>query len=99
MSAGNKVMKNHGGKLWDALFLIIKDNDKDFIIDYIKRIPCEYCIKDTLNKIEKYYDFNNKSVEEIRRLLWSLRCRLISKYKDTDEDYNNFIDYLNINKI
>jgi hypothetical protein len=49
-----------------------------------------------LKKIEKHYDFKEKSIDETRRMLWSLRCSLIGKYKDDDESFNRYIDFLNI---
>lgn len=91
------IMPSQGGKLWDSLFILVKDNDKDFIIDYINRLPCDFCIKDTHEKLNKLnLDFDNKSINETRRLLWTLRCNLIKKYNDTDEDFNNYLDYLRL---
>ena len=96
MPAGSKIMKNHGGSMWDTLFIMVKDNDEDFIMEFIKRTPCIMCMNHALKKIEKHYDFKEKSIDETRRLLWSLRCSLIGKYKDDDESFNRYIDYLNI---
>lgn len=93
----NNLMLDHGGKFWDTLFILVKENDKEFIINYINRLPCKTCINDSILKIDRLnLDFVNKSVNETRRLLWTLRCNLIKRYKDTDEDFNNYLEYLRL---
>ena len=47
-------MEKHGGKMWDSLFLLVKDNDEKFIKDYIDRLPCDKCSLGFKEYMKKY---------------------------------------------
>ena len=44
------ILKTHGGKMWDTLFLLVRDNDNEFILEFIDRLPCDDCKKIFLKK-------------------------------------------------
>lgn len=77
-SAG--TMHTHGGKLWDSLFILIKDNDKQFIYDFCSRIPCETCKNDFIIKLNNK-DLENKTREELLQILWQCRGDIHDKYR------------------
>jgi|TARA_E500000305_G_C3973047_1_gene212930 hypothetical protein len=89
--------KKFGGAWWDTLFILIKDNDKDFIFSFVDRMACHNCRKCFFDKIkDKNLDLN-KPRKEVYRTLWNLRCLIDSnKYwdKNTDEDLYNYLKYL-----
>ena len=88
------LMKKFGGAFWDTLFLFIKDNDKDFIYNYISRLPCKTCADDMKKRLDDF-NLDNKSKKEIIEFLWSCRQDLHDKYKEkTLEEY---LSYLGIN--
>jgi len=89
--------KKFGGCFWDTLNIFVKDNDSDFILDYVNRLPCDDC-KRRFFKSLKYnkYDFSKMKSNEIRKTLWRIRCNQDPKYKDKDttEDFNNYMKFL-----
>tara|TARA_R110000868_G_scaffold132225_2_gene342862 strand:+ start:476 stop:772 length:297 start_codon:yes stop_codon:yes gene_type:complete len=88
------ITKKFGGCFWDTLFILVQDNDEDFILELIMRLPCHSCYKGFL-RASKKYDLNcNK--EECMRKLWSIRCNIDEKYKDFDNDkkYNEYLVFL-----
>ena len=91
----NGFTNKFGGAWWDTLFIFVKDNDKDFIYEFVERIPCDDCKKNFHNHFNNY-DFNvNK--HEIRKILWEIRCKIhVVKYgeKNNDEDLNKYLEYL-----
>jgi len=86
-----EITKKFGGAFWDTLFIFVKDDDDEFILEFIKRLPCHSCYKSFLRESKKYNLCCNK--KECRRKLWSLRCIIDKKYKDCDNE-NNYNDYL-----
>ena len=93
----NDINTKFGGAFWDTLNLFIQDNDCDFIFEFVNRLPCDDCKRRFFRCIKyKSYNFNNKNKNEIRRLLWSIRCDQDPKYKDKDttEDFNNYMKFL-----
>ncbi len=87
------INKKFGGAWWDTLFILIKDDDEDFIMDFIERLPCKICRDNFYHKIKvKRINFKCKK-EEIWVRLWSLRCMMDEKYKNkNNEEYLK--DYL-----
>ena len=92
-------METHGGKIWDALFLLIKDDDEDFILNIINRMPCEFCVRHTNNCI-KDNNINFKgNKEDIFKSLWTLRCLLHPhKYINNDVELKKYLNYLLVPK-
>tara|TARA_R110000823_G_scaffold161009_2_gene292544 strand:+ start:1172 stop:1447 length:276 start_codon:yes stop_codon:yes gene_type:complete len=87
------VIRTHGGAMWDTLFILLKDNDKDFIVNFIQRLPCKDCIDKTMDELNKH-NLDNKSKEELYKILWDLRSDLHNKYKDkTLDHYLNYLFY------
>lgn len=87
------TMQAHGGKLWDSLFILVKDNDKDFIYDFCNRIPCQTCKSDFINMLNNR-DFNNKTRDQLINILWECRCQIHSKYKK--KSLAEYLDYLKL---
>jgi len=90
------VMEKFGGSMWDTLFLLVNDKDNnDFIFDFVNRLPCEKCINNFNKCIRKNnISFNNDKNDTYKKL-WFLRCEMnVSKYKNTDEELNNYLKYL-----
>tara|TARA_R110002126_G_scaffold144407_2_gene290526 strand:+ start:2281 stop:2583 length:303 start_codon:yes stop_codon:yes gene_type:complete len=99
MSAGS-VNAKFGGAWWDTLFLFVRDNDEKFIRDFVGRMPCPKCSNEFYKKLEGIS--LEGDVWTIRRKLWSIRCLIHAvKYagKDTDKDYNDYLNFLMINKM
>ena len=46
------INKKFGGAWWDTLFILIKDDDEDFIMDFIERLPCKICRDNFYHKIK-----------------------------------------------
>ena len=86
-----EIMYKNGGKIWDTLFILLKDNDSDFVLDIIDRLPCEKCKKNALNKISDY-NLENKTKEELYEILWKFRGDIHPKYKD--KPLKEYLDYL-----
>jgi len=89
-------MKTFGGIFWDTLFILLRDNDDDFIINFVNRLPCEICKKEFF-RISKKYNMNCKK-EECYEVLWAIRCKIDKKYRDskTKEKLNEYLKYLKI---
>ena len=86
-----ELMKKFGGAFWDTLFLFIKDNDNEFIYDFVSRLPCKNCAADMINRLDNF-NLNNKSKKEIIEFLWNCRQELHDKYKEkTLEEYLNYL--------
>ena len=87
-------MKKFGGSMWDTLFLLVKDNDEQFIRNYIERLPCESCSKGFLEYMKKY-DLNC-SRSECYKKIWTIRCKIDKKYRsmNTEEDLSSYLKYL-----
>ena len=88
----NEISKKFGGAWWDTLFLFVQDNDGDFILDFTSRIPCDDC-KKTFHQFTKRKDLNLFTKEDLRRILWTTRCKMDPKYKDMDNEAS-YYDYL-----
>lgn len=88
----SKLMYKHGGKFWDTLFILIDDNDKNFIYDFANRIPCNDCKYDFI-RILKEKDLDNKSRDQLIKILWDCRGELHGKYKE--KSLQSYMDYLN----
>ncbi len=88
------ITKKFGGSFWDTLFILIDDNDSDFILEFVKRLPCHSCYKGFLRECKKF-DLNCDK-ETCMRKLWSIRCIVDEKYKnyDNEEKFNNYLVYL-----
>ncbi len=87
------INKKFGGAWWDTLFILVKDNDEDFILSFVERLPCEICRHNFYHKIcVKKISFKCKK-EDIWRHLWSMRCMMDPKYKDKNNE-ENLKDYL-----
>ena len=89
------TMKDHGGKLWDSLFILIKDNDKQFIYDFCSRIPCKTCRDDFIIMLNRK-DLDNKSREELIKILWECRGQIHDKYKK--KSLQDYLIYLGLYK-
>lgn len=90
-----KIMQNHGGAMWDTLFILcIKDFDKDFILDFCSRLPCKDCSDDIIAKLNNF-NLENKTRAEILKFLWESRQKLHDKYNN--KDFNNYLEFLGIN--
>jgi len=87
-------MKTHGGAMWNALFLLVRDYDDNFIKDFVKRLPCETCSRGFLEYMKKY-DLNC-SKKECYRKLWHIRCKIDRKYwnSDSQDDLDKYLNYL-----
>ena len=57
-----KIIHRFGGAWWDTLFMFIKDNDQEFILDFVDRMPCDYCRQHFLKEAFNY-NFNQKKEE------------------------------------
>ena len=88
-----KIMTEFGGAFWDTLFLFVKDNDKDFIYNYISRLPCQTCADDMIKKLDNY-NLYDKSKKEIIEILWICRQQIHDKYKD--KSLEEYLSYLGI---
>ena len=93
----NEISNKFGGAWWDTLFLFVQDNDGDFILDFTSRIPCQDC-KKTFHQFTKRKDLNKYNKEELRRILWTTRCKMDPKYKDMDNEvsYNDYLMFLTL---
>ncbi len=92
MDNRSEIVKKFGGSWWDTLFILIKDKDSEFILDFVDRLPCDICRKHFLEESFKY-NFN-QSKEELYKILWKIRCK-IDKKKYGEMMDNNFLqDYL-----
>tara|TARA_R100000773_G_C4209922_1_gene109759 strand:- start:345 stop:680 length:336 start_codon:yes stop_codon:yes gene_type:complete len=87
------IMKEFGGSFWDTLFLFVKDNDKDFIYNFVSRLPCQTCADDMIKKLDNY-NLDNKSKKEIIEILWICRQEIHDKYKD--KPLEEYLSYLGI---
>ena len=90
-------IKKFGGNMWDILFILLKDNDGDFILEFVNRIPCEECKIHFLNKI-KNINLQNLDREKLYIVLWKIRTRIDPKYgdKNTMKDLKNYLSYLQL---
>ena len=93
------ILKTHGGKIWDTLFLLVRDNDNEFILKFVDRLPCDDCKKNFLKKIKRKNINFNVSKNECYRLLWDIRCNIHVKYfdKNNDEELEKYLKYLMLN--
>jgi hypothetical protein len=90
-------MEKFGGAMWDTLFLLVNDNDNDFIYDFINRLPCEKCINNFNKCIRKNKISFDCDKNEIYKKLWTMRCKMNeAKYIDNDEKLNDYLKYLYI---
>ena len=89
-----ELMVEFGGAFWDTLFLFIKDNDKEFIYEFVSRLPCKTCADDMIKRLDDF-NLDNKSKKEIIEFLWSCRQELHDKYKD--KSLEEYLSYLGIN--
>lgn len=88
-------MEKFGGIMWDTLFLLVQDNDEDFILSFVERLPCSNCPINFKKKMRKHsITLNNLSKEETYKKLWHLRCLMNPKYKNNSEDLNNYLKFL-----
>jgi len=94
-------MKTFGGAFWDTLFILVKDNDEDFIFDFVNRLPCKLCINNFFHKLKRTKFSFDCNKEECLRKLWTMRCMIDEKYKDYDnkEMLQEYLKYLNLNYI
>tara|TARA_E500000318_G_C3428335_1_gene160107 strand:- start:289 stop:579 length:291 start_codon:yes stop_codon:yes gene_type:complete len=89
------IMEKFGGSMWDTLFLLVKDNDSDFIFDFVNRLPCEKCINNFNKCIRKNNISFHEDKNEIYKKLWTMRCKMNeAKYKDNLLDLNEYLKYL-----
>ena len=88
------TMQIHGGKIWDTLFILVKDNDKQFIYDFCNKIPCQTCKNDFIIILNRM-DLDNKSRDELLNILWECRCEIHSKYKK--KTLTGYLEYLKLN--
>ena len=80
-----KIIHRFGGAWWDTLFILIKDNDQEFILDFVDRMPCDYCRQHFLKEAFNY-NFNQKK-EELYKILWKIRCNIDKeKYGEKKEE-------------
>ena len=93
-----------GGAMWDVMTILMNGDDEEFIVDFVKRMPCKYCIEPFFNKKKELNIEFNKDVETNRRNLWKIRCPLNinnhyeTKWKDTDEEYEKYLKFLILDK-
>ena len=92
-----------GGAMWDVMTLLMDGDDEEFIVDFVNRMPCKYCIGPFFKKKKELNIEFNKDVETNRRNLWKIRCPLNivnyeTKWKDTDEDYEKYLKFLILDK-
>tara|TARA_Y100000004_G_C8666135_1_gene307292 strand:- start:269 stop:550 length:282 start_codon:yes stop_codon:yes gene_type:complete len=89
-------MEKFGGSMWDTLFLMITENDNsDFIFDFVNRLPCEKCINNFNKCIKRNNISFNGDKNDTYKKLWLLRCKMNeSKYKNTEENLNNYLKFL-----
>lgn len=90
-------IKKFGGNMWDTLFILIKDNDGEFILEFVNRIPCEECKYHFLQKI-KGINLQNLDKEKLYIVLWKIRTRIDPKYqnKNTMTDLKEYLKYLQL---
>jgi len=86
-------MKKFGGAFWDTLFILLKDNDEDFILDFVNRLPCRICINSFNRKLKRTKFRFDCDKQEALRKLWTMRCMIDDKYKNDDND-DKFVEYL-----
>tara|TARA_R110002124_G_scaffold77603_4_gene207889 strand:+ start:4796 stop:5122 length:327 start_codon:yes stop_codon:yes gene_type:complete len=98
MMVAKERQEKFGGSMWDIMTIFMTGDDEKFIEDFVKRMPCYFCIGPFFtHKKELNIEFN-KDVETNRRNLWSIRCLLLSKYKDTDDDFKKYLNFLILDK-
>tara|TARA_S200002703_G_scaffold68758_1_gene59677 strand:- start:187 stop:480 length:294 start_codon:yes stop_codon:yes gene_type:complete len=90
------INKKFGGAFWDTLFIFVKDNDEEFIFNFVNRLPCKLCINNFYHKLKRTKFSFDCSKEEILRKLWTMRCMIDEKYKndDNEEKFNSYLVYL-----
>jgi hypothetical protein len=91
----NKFTEKFGGAWWDTLFIFVKDNDKDFIYQFVDRIPCDDCREKFFTHFDNY-DFNVDK-NQIRKILWEIRTKIhTSKYEEKNDDkhLNEYLEFL-----
>ena len=90
-------IKKFGGIMWDTLFILIKDNDAEFILEFVNRIPCEECKFHFFKKI-KAINLQNLDKEKLYIVLWKIRTRIDPKYqnKNTMTDLKEYLKYLQL---
>ncbi len=86
-------MKKFGGAFWDTLFILLKDNDEDFILDFVNRLPCRMCKNSFYRKLKRTKFTFDCDKQEALRKLWTMRCMIDDKYKNDDND-EKFVEYL-----
>ena len=89
-----EINNKFGGAWWDTLNILVQDEDQDFILEFVNRLPCNQC-KRKFNRLLNKYNFNVKKIDILKQL-WEIRCIMDPKYvdKNTDEYFNSYLKFL-----